>query len=250
MVANICSTDTEDLIFAYFNHEIFIILAMKPRLDLAFIIGTTGKNSERGFDKQKKIIKHLLTSYDVSPGQTHVGIINNDKPTTVAMKFGEFTNEELRLKIDELKNPDSNMLLTALNYANDEMFTNRNQARPGFKKSLVAFVNKGVEADDEALKAVGRKLKDSKINVIVIGLDPEADGDKVKTIADSKDVFFFPPSLEELDMILYPIARRTQPGNEKLFYSHADNFNHCLFTVALCIRLHVECIQIKQVKCI
>ncbi len=128
------------------------------------------------------------------------------------MKFGEFTNDVLRSKIDELKNPNSNMLLAALNYANDEMFTSRNQARPGFKKSLVVFVNKEVQADNEALKIVGRKLRDSKINVIVIGMDPEADGVKMKAIADSNDVFFFPPSLEELDMIVYPIVRRTQPG--------------------------------------
>ena len=232
MEANVCPSDTEDLIFVFCNHEIFLILAIKPRLDLAFIIGTTGKNSEQGFSKQKRIIEHLLTSYDVSPGQTHVGIINNDKPTTVAMKFGEFTSDELRLKIDELKNPNSNMLLAALNYANDEMFTSRNQARPGFKKSLVVFVNKGVETDEDALKSIGRKLKNSKRNVIVIGMDPEADGDKMKAIADSNDVFFFPPSLEELDMILYPIVKRTEPGKEKLFHSHLDTFNYYLFTVA------------------
>ena len=197
--------------------ESFTFLVIKPTLDLAFIVGTTGTSSKQRFNKQKKVIKHLLTSYDVSPGQTHVGIINNDKPTTVAMKFGEFTNDALRSKIDELKNPNSNMLLTALNYANDEMFTSRNLARPGFKKSLVVFVNKGVEADEDALKAVGRKLKNSKINVIVIGMDQEADGDKMKAIADSNDVFFFPPTLEELDMILYPIVRRTQPGKENVF---------------------------------
>ena len=185
---------------------------MKPSLDLAFIVGATGTDSGKRFDKQKSIIKHLLTSYDVSPGQTHVGIINNDKPTTVAMKFGEFSNDALRSKIDELKNPNSNMLLAALNYGNDEMFTWRNQARPGFRKSLVVFVNKGIQADEDALKMVGRKLRDSKINIIVIGMDPEADGDKMKAIADSNDVFLFPPSLEELDMILYPIMRRMQPG--------------------------------------
>ena len=191
---------------------------MKPRLDLAFIVGATGTDGAKRFDKQKVIIKHLLTSYDVSPGQTHVGIINNDKPTTVAMKFGAFSNDALRSKIDELKNPNSNMLLAALNFANDEMFTRRNQARPGFRKSLVVFVNKGVQADEDSLKMVGRKLRDSNINVIVIGMDPEADGDKMKAIADSNDVFFFPPSLEELDMTLYPIVRRTQPG-ESLCWS-------------------------------
>ena len=225
MKASICSASIEDLLVAYCNHGIFHILAIKPRLDIAFIVGATGTNSEQRFKKQKKIMKHLLTSYDVSPGQTHVGIINNDKPTTVAMKFGEFSNDALRSKIDELKNPNSNMLLAALNYANDEMFTIRNQVRPGFKKSLVVFVNKGVDSDDEALKIVGRKLRDSNINVIVIGIDPEADGDKMKAIANLNDVFFFPPLLEELGMILYPIVRRIQPGKEKLFRSHLEIFN-------------------------
>lgn len=179
------------------------------------MIGATGPNSQETFDKQKKILKHMLRSYDVSPDRTHVGIISSGNPAKIDVKLGQVKDQKaLYSQIDQisLQKSDRDGVLAALNIAYNDMFTKVNGARLGFKKSLVVFVNDKLDADEDALKAVGEKLKESGVNVIVVGLSGKVDERQTKLIAPLYDVFFFPPQLDELDMSVYPITQAVYPG--------------------------------------
>ena len=190
----------------------FIFIATKPSLDLVFIMGASGNNRYEIFNKQKEITKHFLTSYNTSAGKTHVGIISNGRPADVALPIGKYHGSRLTAEIDKLPNSKSEVLLDSLNFAKDRMFTAFNGARPGVKKSLVVFVNDKVKSDKDAIASVGKKLKNSGINVIVIGMDQNLEKDKIEAAFQRNDVFFFPPLLEEMDMLLYPVVRASYPG--------------------------------------
>ena len=185
---------------------------MKPNLDLVFIMGASGNDGDERFNKQKEITRHFLTSYDTSPGKTHIGIISNGRPPKAAITIGKYHDGRLQTEIANLPNSKAQMLVDSLNFANDFMFTPVNGARPGVKKSLVIFLNDKVTSDKAAVESVGNKLKSSGINVIVIGMDPSLDGEKIGAVSPVHGVFFFPPLLEEMDILLYPVRRASYPG--------------------------------------
>ena len=190
----------------------FIFVASKPPLDLVFIMGASADDKDARFVTQKAIVKHLLTSYDTSNGRTHVGIISNGHPPKAVVTIGQYHRDRLKEEIDKLLQGKAGLLLDSLNFANDRMFTSMNGARSDVKKSLIVFVNEKVKSDKSAIDSVGKKLKNSGINVIVIGLDPSLDRKNISAASPSNEVFLFPPSLEELDLSLYPIVRAIYPG--------------------------------------
>ena len=175
-------------------------------------MGGSGKDTVARFMEQKAITKHLLTSYDTSAGRTHVGIISQGNPPKAVFTIGQYHGDRLKKEIDKLPQKEAGLLLDSLNFANDRMFTSINGARSGAKKSLIVFVNEKVKSDRSAMDSVGKKLKNSGINVIVIGLDPSLDKKNISAAFPSNDVFFFPPTLEEMDSSIYPIVRASYPG--------------------------------------
>ena len=178
------------------------------------MIGASGYKAFETFQKQKRIIKHMLKSYDVAPGKTQVGFVQTGKFPTIAMKLGEFKNlEQITAAVDMLGVNDAGRLRDALIMANGRMFLSSYGGRPGFKRSLVVFVNEKLDEDINALEEVGKKLKDNGVNVIVVGLDEETDVEKLSALSPLNHVFFFPPLLDELDMLLYPVIKSTYPGN-------------------------------------
>ena len=190
----------------------FRFVAPKPLLDLVFIMGASTKDRDARLMTQKAIVKHILTSYDTSTGRTHVGIIDNGNPPKAVFTIGQYHGDRLKTEIDRLPQSKSGLLLDSLNFANDRMFTSMNGARSGARKSLIVFVNKKVKSDKSAIDSVGKELKNSGINVIVIGLDPSLDKENISGASPSNEIFFVPPVLEEVDMSLYPVVRATYPG--------------------------------------
>ena len=175
-------------------------------------MGGGGKDIAAQFITQKEMVKHLLTSYDTLAGRTHVGIISNGNPPKAVVKIGQYHGDRLKTEIDKLPQRKSGLLLDSLNFAGDHMFTSVNGARSDAKKSLIVFVNEKVKSDKSALDSVGKKLKKSGINVIVVGLDLSVDKENISAASPSNEVFIFPPALEELDLSLYPIVRASYPG--------------------------------------
>lgn len=201
------------------------MFAVTPvQLDIAFIVGAKEPQAAETARKQKTILKHLLTSYNVSPGNTHVGVIRNIKPKAIiALKIGQIQDPAaLYQEVDKMKTTDSGKLIDALRLSSDQMFTVANGARPAFKKSLVVFIDGKIDADKAALKLVGSQLKGKGINVIVIDIASKADPRQLKELVPLFNVFFFPPKLDELDMVLYPVIRALQPG-EVEFSVHSYN---------------------------
>ena len=146
-----------------------------------------------------------------------MGIISNGNPPKAVIAIGQYDGDRLKAEIDKLPQRKSGLLLDSLNFASDRMFTPMNGARSGAKKSLIVFVNEKVKSDKSAMDSVGKKLKNSGINVIVIGLDPSIDKENISAAFPSNEIFLFPLTLEELDLSVYPIVRATYPGVESIW---------------------------------
>ena len=175
-------------------------------------MGGSGKDKDARFMAQKEIVKHLLTSHHTSAGRTHVGIISQGNPPKAVFTIGQYHSDRLKKEIDKLPQKEAGLLLDSLNFANDRMFTSINGARSGAKKSLIVFVSEKVKSDKSSMDSVGKKLKNSGINVIVIVVDPSLDKENISAAFPSDDIFFFPPALKEMDSSIYPIARASYPG--------------------------------------
>lgn len=182
-------------------------------------MGTSDRHANGILRKQKNIIKHLLKSYDVSPGKTHVGIIIRSNPSVISLELGQIKNRDLLYKqIDKIEVPEPGDLADALVIATNGVFSPFYGARSDFRKSLVVFVDGNFDSNKAALKSSAIKLKNNGVNMIVIDvsteIDPRLMGEKDQVF----DAFFFPPLLEDLDIALYPVVKAMQPGASKLVY--------------------------------
>ena len=163
--------------------------------------------------KQKKVLMRMLTSYDIAPGKTHVGVTQVGQLPTIPIKLSDLNDlSALKAAIADLRVDDAGNLIDALRVANYRMFSRAYGGRPDFNRSLVVFVNENVDEDLKALEIVGKQLKDNNVIVVVIGLNGEVAIDKLKAISTPYHVFFISPLLDELDTALYPVIRSTYPG--------------------------------------
>lgn len=189
-------------------------LATIPDLDLGFVVGASGMKATEMLDTQKRLIKHMLTSYDVAAGKTHVGVVQKGSKALVAIRLGQYKDiPKLVSEIDNLGVNDMGNLADSLNVAGRRLFSSSYGGRIGGKKSLIVFVSEKLKEDKIALKEAGEMLRNYGVNVIVIGLNEDTEKEDLNAIAPVNDVFFFPPLLDELDMSLYPVVRSTYPGN-------------------------------------
>ena len=182
-------------------------------MDIAFIIGSSDANSKSVIEKQKKVIKQLLNSYDVFPGKTHVGVIIRSNPSVISLEVGQIKDrEKLYKQIDKIEITERGNLADALAIANNGVFSPVYGARADFRKSLVVFVDGYPYSDKAALKSFGEKLKNKGINMIVIDVSSDIEPSVLEEKTPYYDVFFFPPLLDELDIALYPVVKSMQPG--------------------------------------
>ena len=185
------------------------------QLDIAFILGGSGNEANEIVRKQKTIVKHMLKSYDVAQGKTHVGVISKTTPAAIKLKIGQIQNQaELYRSIEDMQlSGPTEELLKALQIASDNIFDSSNGGRPGYKNSLVVFVEKDIDLDNNAFKAAKERLKALGVNIIVIDVTSKVDPKKLSQLVPMHNVFFFPPLLDELDMSMYPLVKTMQPGN-------------------------------------
>ena len=164
-------------------------------------------------ERQKKVLMHMLASYDIAPGKTHVGVTQVGPLPTIPIKLSDVNDlSMLKTAIADLRVDDAGNLIDALRVANDRMFSRAYGGRPGFNRSLVVFVNENVDEGVKALKDIGKQLKDNSVNVVVVELSEGVTSDKVRAISTPNQVFFISPLLDELDTALYPVIRSTYPG--------------------------------------
>lgn len=202
---------------SHFLKLITFISAPVDKLDLGFIIGASGSQSEEIFAAQQRLVQDILNSYTLSIRATLAGVILNGLQPTVPINIGAaVTRDYFNSLISRLDNPRfGTNLNAALQLARTTLFSEDNGARPDVPKSLVIFVNKKVaKADVSSLGSEARALQSRGVKIILVGVGGNVGR---KPWEDIFDYWFFPDDLPSMDRFIHPIVIASLPGKPLLF---------------------------------
>ena len=153
----------------------------RRKLDLGFIMGSSGTKADFDFDLQKEVVKAILNLCDISQDAVRVGVIIYGRSAHLRIRLDSTgtSRHSTLTDIDGLRlGSTGNSLLQALQLAKHYLFSTKYGGRRGVEKILIIFTTKPVESDALDL---GKELlsRGHKIVTIAIG-DEVRDGDSIK----------------------------------------------------------------------
>ena len=155
-------------------------------VDLAFILGATGKNAANDFGLGKQAVVEMLKRLDVSRDKARVGLILYGKRASIVMRLdSSVKNGERALSIvEQVRAPGEEgfALGEALNLARNFVFSERYGARRNVPKTAVVLVNRDI---DEASKLAADGLRQDGVKIIAVSLGTEDSRDSLKKITSS-----------------------------------------------------------------
>ena len=183
------------------------------------MFGASGKETAEELAYQKKFVKSMLDKYDISPKTTQIGAITYGREAVVAMPLGGAANKVSTVHaIDGIRIPgDGNNLKRALEVARDRLFVEKLGARRNVPKTLILFTNKKLLNLPSELAIIASSLEKRGIKIVVVGIGSEVDKKQLAKLAEDKNTFFFPPSLEEMERNVLPVVEASKPGIHILF---------------------------------
>lgn len=197
-----------------------MILAPRFKLDLGFIIGASGPQSEQIFAGQQQFIRDMLGSYTIANDATLAGIILNGISSSLPVKIGAAVTMDSFIRLlSGLVNPrqfsgigSNGNLNDALQLARTSLFSVESGARRAVPKSLVIFIDDNQQLPQNSIGALGteaRALQDAGVKIIVIGIGASA---SPVTLQNIFDAWFFPADLPHMDDFVHPVVTYTLPG--------------------------------------
>ena len=170
------------------------------------------------YNAQVNFIRNMLQSYSISPRYTLVGAVMNGKTPLLRMRFGDAVNYKTTISLlENARNQgDGNDLDVAFQIARTRMFSEENGARANTPKVLVVFVNDKVSGSLKDLGQEAKALRQDGVKIILVGYGENVDPSEVQ---DLVDIWFFPDTLPEMSLLLYPVIMATYAGKFKLNHS-------------------------------
>ena len=183
------------------------------------MFGAPGKEAANELAYQKKFVKSMLDKYDISPKTTQIGAITYGREAVVAMPLGGAANKVSTVyAINGIRIPeDGNNLTRALEVARDQLFTEKLGARRNVPKTLILFTNKKSSNLPSELANIASSLGKRGIKIVVVGIGSEVDKQQLAKLAEDKNTFFFPPSLEKMERNVLPVVEASKPGIHNFF---------------------------------
>ena len=152
-------------------------------IDLAFILGATGKNAANDFRLGKQAVVERLKKLDVSRDKARVGLILYGKRGSIVMRLDSSvrTGESALSIVGQVRAPGEEgfALGEALNLARNYVFTEQYGARRNVPKAAVVFVNRDI---DEASRLAADGLRQDGVKIIAVSLGTEDSRDSLKKI--------------------------------------------------------------------
>ena len=166
--------------------------------------------------------KGALKSYTITPNETHVGILGfGGSKNTVVLQLKDGTSEgivENSLRLFKRVGGPRRMN-KAIRFVNYKMFSIKGGGRRNAAKALILFTNgrNDVKENVDLLKAA-KALKDSGVEIFVIGVGKNVDADEVKMIATEPANMASLDNVDNLPSVLGLVERFAgkATGNGKL----------------------------------
>ena len=185
---------------------------------------------ENNFQMMKDFMKNLTRSFNVSSGETRVGIIVYSTNSTVAFKLDQFTTtENVEEAIENIVYPGGGTYTgQALNLAGNDLF-NDAVVRSNVPKVLV-LVTDGVSTDDVTQPAA--LLRDKGVVVLVVAIGQNTDDTQLTQIAHGKPEQVFKAEFMSLGIVTNDIRGAICRGNgnkDRILQNDLDFFSLPVF---------------------
>lgn len=167
------------------NQLLFATAVCRRRLDLAFVVDGSGSIGLINFKRTLNFIRHMVSSFVISPSQTRIALIEYNTRPFVAFKFGQKrTLRDLLISITRLSyirgGTNTGRALLA---ANKHFFKGRSS-----RTRVTVLITDGKSRDNVIKPA--KILRKRGIQVIVIGSGTQYKMRQLRQIASGrKDVF-------------------------------------------------------------
>ena len=199
----------------------YCFLASILKLDLGFLFGADGSNSQKDFDTEKKIATEMLNNFVISSSNTRVGIIQYGRDPRVVERLDSYTDKKTLTYIIGLLNPtEGHRIDKALDLVRTNLFDERYGARRGIPKTVIVFTNK---KSDVSPKDAARKLRDLGVKTIAIGVGEKVDKGELKDITGNDKGLFVATGPEDKN-IVKDAAKALLPGMLMFLVSRVQIF--------------------------
>ena len=178
------------------------------------LLGASGPNASRKFNFQKNFVNGLLETLGISRDGTLTGVVSYGLTPSIEWRLGSRVDKvSTKQSINRLRNPGySTYIGKALALANDTILKTSQGARPNTPKSVLMFVDKKPIGNQKQIADIAKYFKDEEIKLVIVGLQNDIDKEMLKPLAFDRDSYFFPPSLEETQPLVKPVAAAIRPG--------------------------------------
>ena len=178
------------------------------------LLGASDPSASRKFNFQKNLVNGLLEPLDISRDGTLTGVVSYGLTPSIEWRLGSRVDKvSTKQSINKLRNPGySKYIDKALALANDTVLKTSRGARPNTPKSVLMFVDKKSVGNQKKIADIAKYFKDEKIKLVIVGLGNDIDKGMLKPLAFDKNSYFFPPSLEETQPLVKPVAAAVQAG--------------------------------------
>ena len=185
-------------------------LVFKKPLDLAFLIGSSGKDTVKAFNDSKEILKKSLESFEISKLKTHVAIVDYSGKAAVKIPFKSGDDPvALKESVTNLPLGKGGVLEDGIKLVTSKLFTAKYGSRPTARKSLVIITN---QEDIPAVEKEKKRLKQKGVKVVVLGLGDKVKPEKAKTLPSTPHLLEVAESLKKKPEVVDELVEKVTQG--------------------------------------
>lgn len=192
-------------------------------MDMAFLLDSSSSAGQVGYQKQKAFVELVSESINMSPAGSRVGVISYSSKARLDVALKDHDNsDDLQAALSDLKFQGGRTRIDeALDLAFNDLFTANAGARPGVPRVAVLLTD-GKETnitEYETLRSAVEPFKAEGIAVIVVGIGPNADLQRLRVLVDSDELVFGVGSFDNLNDIALNLTLLAckAAGKEKCF---------------------------------
>ncbi|XP_031557914.1 lymphocyte antigen 75-like [Actinia tenebrosa] len=169
------------------------------RVDVGFVIDSSGSVTGSGFLQAKRFVKAMISRFDVSPRKAHVAVIRYSTEAKLMFRLDQyFSAESLARAVDNIAYIQGGTRThVALKIARESLFTVEGGARPMISKFMILLTD-GASENSKLVAHEARKLKKTGVYVVAVGIGPSVNRRELITIASTPDDVINVRSFESL----------------------------------------------------
>lgn len=167
-----------------------LFVGLTGKLDVVFAVDGSSEVTPQALDAMKAFVKAQTQSYEISPSETHIGLVqySNDGETSLRLDAG--TSASLVEEGIELFKiiGGQKQLDKAISHVNNNVFSKSGGSRSNANQLLVLLTSGKIDKDRKAeLERAATQLKSRGIQVVVVAIGKDIDEDDLLPVASSWD---------------------------------------------------------------